>query len=63
MSTNRAAANDRISITEFFDGRPLTSYQAEIFALCLCVTLLDGFDSQSIGVAGPSIAQMLHLSP
>ena len=63
MSSNSAARTDRINIAEFFDARPLSSYQSGIFLLCLCVTLLDGYDSQAIGVAGPSIAGMLHLSP
>ena len=63
MSSGSMAKTNRINIAEFFDPRPLSSYQAGIFVLCLCVTLLDGYDSQAIGVAGPSIAQMLHLSP
>jgi len=63
MSTSSTASPNRVNITQFIDQSPLTSYQSGIFVLCLLVTLLDGFDSQMIGVAGRSIAQQLHLSP
>jgi AAHS family 4-hydroxybenzoate transporter-like MFS transporter len=63
MSTSSAASPQRVNVSELIDSLPLSSYQTGILILCLLVTLLDGFDSQMIGVAGPQIAQMLRLSP
>lgn len=63
MSTSSTASPQRVNISELIDQLPVSSYQMGIFILCLLVTLLDGFDSQMIGVAGPSIAQTLKLSP
>ena len=63
MSTTSATSPQRVNISELIDQIPVSSYQWGIFVLCLLVTLLDGFDSQMIGVAGPSIAGYLKLSP
>jgi len=60
-ATNTAAP--RVDISELFNTRPFTSYQLGICFLCLCVSVLDGFDNQVMGFAAPSIAQALHLSP
>jgi AAHS family 4-hydroxybenzoate transporter-like MFS transporter len=45
-----------VNVTELIDHRPITSLQMLVFVLCSLAALLDGADSQSIGVAAPLIA-------
>ena len=50
-----------INVTDLIDERPITRLQVLIFVLCSLAALLDGADSQSIGVAGPLIAASLGM--
>jgi MFS transporter, AAHS family, 4-hydroxybenzoate transporter len=50
-----------INVTELIDSRPLSRLQIRAILLCGLVALLDGLDSQSIGVASPAIAANLGL--
>lgn len=45
-----------VNVTELIDDRPITGLQMLVFVLCSLAALLDGADSQSIGVAAPLIA-------
>ena len=50
-----------VNVTDLIDERPVSALQIGVFVLCGLVNLLDGMDSQSIGVAAPLIAQALDL--
>ncbi len=50
-----------INLADFIDLRVISALQWRIFMLCGLVNLLDGADSQSIGVAGPMIAAEWHM--
>ncbi len=45
-----------VNVTELIDQRAMSRTQIAIIAVCGMVNLLDGMDSQSIGVAAPLIA-------
>ena len=49
--------------TSFLDGRPFSSLQIRTFILCALVAMLDGNDTQVIGIGAPSIARALHVTP
>jgi MFS transporter, AAHS family, 4-hydroxybenzoate transporter len=49
------------NVSELIDTRPVGALQVRIIALCTLVTLLDGMDLQSIGLAAPGIAADLHI--
>ena len=51
-----------INVTELIDNRPISSLQWLVFVLCGLVALLDGADSQSIGVAGPLMAAQFGMT-
>ncbi len=48
--------------TSLLDGRPFSGVQLRTFVLCALVAMLDGNDTQIIGIGAPSIARSLHLS-
>jgi AAHS family 4-hydroxybenzoate transporter-like MFS transporter len=48
-----------INVTELIDGMRFSPLQFAVVALCALVGLLDGADTQSIGVAAPFIASAL----
>lgn len=50
-----------LDVTTFIDERPMSSLQWRTLLLCGLVNLLDGADSQSIGIAGPLIALELGM--
>jgi AAHS family 4-hydroxybenzoate transporter-like MFS transporter len=52
-----------IDVAGLIDDRPISALQIRVFILCALVALLDGVDSQAIGVAGPLIAAQLKMSP
>jgi AAHS family 4-hydroxybenzoate transporter-like MFS transporter len=58
MSVNSGTVN----VSELIDRR-LGSYQVWIVVVCFLVALLDGFDSQAIGVTAPLMIPDLHLRP
>ncbi len=51
----------KINVTDLIDERPMSTLQVATVAICGLVNLLDGMDSQSIGVAAPLIAKSLAL--
>ena len=54
-------ASREIEIASLIDDRPIGTLQIRVFVLCALVALLDGVDSQAIGVAGPLIAAELKM--
>jgi MFS transporter, AAHS family, 4-hydroxybenzoate transporter len=50
-----------VNVTDLIDRPLLTRFQICVVVLCALVALLDGFDTQSIGVAAPLIAVKLGL--
>jgi AAHS family 4-hydroxybenzoate transporter-like MFS transporter len=57
-----SVGSDTVNVSELIDRR-LGSYQVCIIAVCFLVALLDGFDSQAIGVTAPLMIPDLHLRP
>lgn len=53
----------RIDIASVIDERPISAVQIRVWLLCGMVAVLDGLDTQVIGVAGPVMAAGLGLSP
>ena len=51
-----------VNVTDLIDNRPISRLQLLVFGLCSLAALLDGADSQSIGVAGPLIAAELGMT-
>jgi AAHS family 4-hydroxybenzoate transporter-like MFS transporter len=51
-----------INARAIIDERPISKYQYGVFALCASVALLDGADTQAIGLAAPLIADSLKLT-
>ncbi len=47
----------------FLDGRPFSGLQIGTLILCAVVAMLDGNDTQAIGIGAPSIAAALHVAP
>lgn len=45
------------TVQDVFDSRTVSTRQKIIFAVCFVITLLDGFDTQSIAFVGPAIAR------
>jgi len=54
-------ANSVVNISDLIDSSPIGGFQIRVFVLCGLVALLDGADTQSIGVAAPFIAENLHI--
>src|SRR5476649_1558274 len=59
MATNMNVVN----VTDLIDQGSFGGYQLWIFAICFAIALMDGLDSQAIGVTAPLMAADLHLSP
>jgi AAHS family 4-hydroxybenzoate transporter-like MFS transporter len=55
------SVNPAVNITDLIDSNPIRGFQIGIFVLCALVALLDGVDTQSIGVAAPFIAENLGI--
>lgn len=51
-----------VDADRLIDERPISALQIRVFVFCALVAVLDAVDSQSIGVAGPLIAQELKVS-
>lgn len=62
--TNRehAASIGEVSIAKVLDEHPISRLQWQTLALCLMVTVMDGFDTQTIGFLAPVIAKSLSLA-
>lgn len=52
---------DAISVTRLIDDGRLTSFQIGTIVCCALVSMFDGIDTQSIGVAAPFIADALGI--
>jgi MFS transporter, AAHS family, 4-hydroxybenzoate transporter len=52
-----------INISRLLDERPINGFQKFVVLLCALVALLDGFDTQSVGFAGPALSAALALAP
>src|SRR5450432_1815456 len=52
-----------VNVTDLIDQSSFGGYQLWIFAICFAIALMDGLDSQAIGVTAPLMAADLHLSP
>jgi MFS transporter, AAHS family, 4-hydroxybenzoate transporter len=50
-----------VSVTRLIDQAPLTSFQIGTIVCCALVSMFDGIDTQSIGVAAPFIADTLGI--
>ena len=50
-----------VNVTDLIDSSPIRGFQIGVFVLCALVALLDGMDTQSIGVAAPFIAENLGI--
>ena len=60
MATSIAAPG-MVNVTRLIDDMPVGRLQILVFVLCAAVNLLDGMDTQSIGVAAPFIAAEMGL--
>jgi MFS transporter, AAHS family, 4-hydroxybenzoate transporter len=58
-----AAEAKTIDVARLIDDRALSATQIITIALCGMVTMLDGADTQSIGIAAPLIAKSLGMKP
>lgn len=54
-------APNTVNVSRLIDETPIGRLQLLVIVLCAAINLLDGMDSQSIGVAAPFIAQGLGL--
>ncbi|MFC3053201.1 MFS transporter, partial [Kordiimonas pumila] len=45
-----------INIEKYIDDRPFGFFQVKVVFLCVCIALLEGYDTQVIGFAAPGIA-------
>src|SRR5579863_3293341 len=52
----------KINISEFIDSRKLSGFQIGLFILCGVCLMLDGFDVQAMGYAGPALKPEWHIS-
>ncbi len=55
------AGSQELNVGEVIDREPLSRYQAVTIALCGCVVVLDGFDTQSIGFLAPAMAETFQV--
>ena len=53
----------RVDVAAVIDGAPIGALQVRVFGMCLLVSMLDGFDTQSIAFAAPAIARDLNFGP
>ena len=56
------SALTRIDVAQFIDERKLSRFQLGAFILCAACLMLDGFDVQAMGYAGPAIKPEWHIS-
>jgi AAHS family 4-hydroxybenzoate transporter-like MFS transporter len=52
-----------IDVVRVIDESPLSGFQLFVIAICFLVSMLDGFDTQAIAFAAPSIAAEWKLAP
>jgi len=56
-----SAGKSVLNLTEVIEHQRLGRFQLTTIALCILVAVLDGFDTQCIGLLAPAIAQSLNL--
>src|SRR6266567_3993739 len=54
---------EQFSLERLVDDSPLGSGQIMIIVICALVAVVDGFDTQSIGLVAPTIAAAWHIEP
>jgi MFS transporter, AAHS family, 4-hydroxybenzoate transporter len=54
---------EQLSLERLVDDSPLASGQIMIIVICALVAVVDGFDTQSIGLVAPAIAAAWHVEP
>jgi MFS transporter, AAHS family, 4-hydroxybenzoate transporter len=54
---------ERINVTDVIDRAAVSALQVRIFVLCFVVSMLDGFDTQSIAFVAPSIGHEWGMTP
>ncbi|GEL23720.1 MFS transporter [Pseudonocardia sulfidoxydans NBRC 16205] len=52
-----------INAATIIDESPWSPLQKRVAAICFCLALLEGFDSQAMGYAAPKVAQEFGLGP
>lgn len=55
-------APGRLDVAQFIDERKLSGFQIGVFILCGVCLMLDGFDVQAMGYAGPALKPEWHIS-
>src|SRR5260370_32887552 len=45
------------------DSTPITAFQSTIIGLCALMAMIDGMDTQAIGLVAPAIASDWHIPP
>jgi MFS transporter, AAHS family, 4-hydroxybenzoate transporter len=53
---------NEIDVSEWIDSRPLGRFQIMVAVLCAATLLMEGFDSQGISYAAPSMIRDWHIS-
>jgi AAHS family 4-hydroxybenzoate transporter-like MFS transporter len=54
---------EQLSLARLVDDSPLASGQIMTIVICALVAVVDGFDTQSIGLVAPTIAADWHVEP
>jgi MFS transporter, AAHS family, 4-hydroxybenzoate transporter len=58
---SKLGMNAAINVGQLIDSRPVGAFQWRVFLTCMAITLLDGIDLQTIGVAAPALAKLWGL--
>jgi AAHS family 4-hydroxybenzoate transporter-like MFS transporter len=53
----------KVSVTGIIDAAAVGAFQIRIIVACLCVSVLDGFDTQSMAFVAPSISELWRVTP
>jgi AAHS family 4-hydroxybenzoate transporter-like MFS transporter len=61
IMTGASRQTSEVNVTRLIDDGPLSRFQIGVIICCALVSALDGIDTQSIGVAAPSIADGLGI--
>ena len=56
-------AGRSVDVQTLLNESPISPFQYVVFALCLVVVLLDGFDTAAIGYVAPSVSEEWKLQP
>jgi MFS transporter, AAHS family, 4-hydroxybenzoate transporter len=52
-----------VDLATLLDSAPLGDFQIGVVALCAVMVMIDGFDTQVIGMVAPAIASSWHIAP